>query len=178
MELRERAVLVVIDVQERLAPRIEGIDDVLKSCVKLIKACRIMGIPIIATEQVKLGDTVGEIRSVLNSEPIRKVSFSCCGSEEFVKALKSTGRDLCVLCGIEAHICVLQTALDLLKMGYDVMVAVDCIGSRRRIDKEVAVMRMVSEGVRVTTAEMFIYEAMRSADVDFFREVLQIIKEG
>ncbi len=176
--MRERAVLVLIDFQERLAPHIEGIDEVLRACRKLIRACRVMGIPIIATEQVKLGETVSDIRELVDLNPIKKVTFSCCGSEEFLKALKDTGRDLCVLTGIEAHICVLQTALDLIKMGYEVFVAVDCIGSRRGFEKEVAVKRMISEGVKVTTAESFIYEAMRSADVDFFKDVLKIVKEG
>ncbi len=170
-------ILVSIDFQERLCPHISGIDEILFNSRKLIKSFNVLGFPVISTEQVKLGRTVDEIAEVLESEPIQKVSFSCCGSEEFVRKLQSFGEKYCVLIGIETHICVLQTALDLLDMGYDVSVAVDCTGSRREIDKEVALRRMEKKGVDLTTWETIVYEILRTAEHDKFKDILGIVKE-
>ena len=171
-------VLVVIDFQERLAPHIVGIDRIVGNSRKIIKACRVFGIPIIATEQIKLGKTIGEIAELLKDEPILKSSFSCCGERRFVEALEGLKAKRCVLIGIETHICVLQTALDLLDMGYEVHVAFDCTGSRREYDKEVAMRRMELAGVIPTTAETFIFETLKTAEAKEFKEILGIVKEG
>jgi len=171
--------LIVIDIQEKLAPHIQNIDDILRESRKIIRFCRLMEIPILVTEQKKLGSTVKEIAEVLGDfKPIQKISFSCCGEEEFLKALHGLKRRKFVLIGLETHICVLQTALDLLKMGYEVHVAVDCTGSRKSLDRDVAIERMALEGVKLTTAETFIYEQTKSADVKNFKEILKIVKEG
>ena len=170
-------VLVVIDLQERLAPHIHGIEDIVKNSKKIIQFCKLAKIPIVVTEQRKLGPTIEDIKNSLGDfEPIEKVTFSCWGAEDFRRAIE--GFDRCVLIGIETHICVLQTALDLLDEGYEVQVALDCTGSRKEYDKEVAVRRMELAGVIPTTAETFIYEYARSADVDYFKEMLRIVKEG
>jgi len=173
-----KPVLIVIDFQERLAKHISGIEDVLKNAVKLIKACKILGIPTILTEQIKLGETVKEVREALDSEPIPKASFSCMRCGEFLRRIREINPDTCILVGIEAHICVLQTALDLLGEGYRVYVALDSIGSRRDYDKEVAVLRMVQEGAIPATSESIIYELLETAEHEKFREVLGIVKEG
>jgi len=170
--------LIVIDFQERLAKHVSGIGDILRNAVKLIKACRILGIPIILTEQIKLGETVKEVREVLDSEPVTKASFSCMRCGEFLRRLREIGPDTCILVGIEAHVCVLQTALDLLGEGYRVYVALDSIGSRRDYDKEVAVLRMVREGVIPATSEAIIYELLETAEHEKFREILGVVKEG
>lgn len=169
--------LVVIDLQERLIPHIVENENIVKRTAKLIRACKILGLPIIATKQVKLGKIVPEISDLLDEEPIEKVTFSCCGSEEFLKKLESFEEKECILVGIETHICVLQTAIDLLKMGYRVYLAVDCTGSRNTIDRDVAIRRMIMEGVIPTTAETIIYEFMRTAEFDRFKDILGIIKE-
>ncbi len=173
-----RSVLVVIDLQERLARHIVGIDSIVKNSRKLIKACKVFGIPILVTEQMKLGKTIDEISELIDVEPIQKVTFSCCGCKEFVDRLEETKAKKCVLIGIETHICVLQTALDLMEIGYDVQVAVDCTGSRKELDRDVAIRRMEVEGVIPTTAEIFIYENLRSAESEVFKEILSIVKEG
>jgi len=169
-------VLVVIDLQEKLAPHIVGIEDIIKNTKKLVEFCKISGIPIVVTEQRKLGATVRDIRELVDVEPIEKVSFSCWGEEEFRKAVE--GFERCVLTGIETHICVLQTALDMLEEGYEVHVALDCTGSRKEFDRDVAIRRMELEGIIPTTAETFMYEYARSADVEYFKEMLRIVKEG
>lgn len=168
--------LIVIDFQEKLVKHIENVDEILKNSVKLIKAFKIFGIPIILTEQEKLGETVSDIKEVLDVKPIKKLSFSCLKCDEFYKEFKKISPRRVVVIGIEAHICVLQTAIDLIKENCEVYVAVDCIGSRKKVDADVAVMRMMQEGVKLCTAESLIYEIMRSAEYDRFKEILNIVK--
>ena len=176
--LKDDCILVIIDFQERLAPHIAGIDRIVKNSVKLIKACKTFGIPMIVTEQKKLGKTIDEIEKLLDIKPIQKSSFSCLREEEFANKLKDTKRCVCILIGIEAHICILQTALDLIKEGYIVYVPLDCIGSRNEFDKDVAIRRMVKEGVIPTTAETLIFEILQTAEAEEFKEILKIVKEG
>ncbi len=168
--------LVVIDFQEKLARHIEGIDDIVEKSSKLIRACKLLGIPIILTEQKNLGNTVEAIRELVDSKPIQKLSFSCLKCDEFYREFKRINPKRCILIGIEAHICILQTALDLLREGCEVYVAVDCIGSRNGFDKEIAIQRMSLEGVKLTTAESMIYEIMQTAEHERFKEILQIVK--
>ncbi|WP_290598109.1 MULTISPECIES: isochorismatase family protein [unclassified Archaeoglobus] len=168
--------LVVVDFQEKLAPHIEGIDDILKSVVKLIKALKVLKIPVLVTEQIKLGKTVDVVADVVESKAIEKTTFSCFKNREFRGRLEGLNTDRVILAGIEAHICVLQTAIELKKAGYEVYVAADCIGSRRSYDKDIAIMRMQSEGIRLTTSESIIYEITESAEHPAFKEILEIVK--
>lgn len=168
--------LLVIDFQERLLKHIHGADEILKNAVKLIKACKILGIPIILTEQIKLGGTVKEIREIAGVEPIVKSSFSCVRCEAIRKTLEEIKPERTILAGIEAHICILQTALDLLGLGHSVYIPLDCIGSRRPLDKEVAVERMIRAGVIPATWESLVYEVLRSAEHEKFHEILEIVK--
>jgi len=176
--LKDDCVLVVVDFQERLAPHIVGIDTVIANSRKLIKACKVFGIPMIVTEQKKLGKTVDEIRELLDVKPIQKLTFSCLKEKDFVDKLKEINRRVCILIGIEAHICILQTALDLIEEGYTVYVPVDCVGSRNEFDKDVAIQRMIKEGVIPTTAEALIFEILQTAEAEEFKEILKIVKEG
>ncbi len=168
--------LVVVDFQEKLVPHIDGIDDILKNAVKLIKASKTLKIPILVTEQIKLGKTVDAVADVLESEAIEKATFSCFKNREFKKRLEDTNANRVILVGIEAHICILQTAIDLKKAGYEVYVAADCTGSRKSYDKEIAIMRMQSEGIKLTTSESIIYELMESAKHPAFKKILEIVK--
>jgi len=169
--------LILIDFQERLIKHIEEANQILKNSSKIIRACKVFGIPILITEQKKLGNSVKEIRNLIDVKPIQKLSFSCMKCEEFYEKIKEINPEKCILVGIETHICILQTALDMLKEGYEVYVVLDCIGSRNLNDKEVAIQRMVSEGVKPVTSETMIYEIMRTAKHEKFKEILQIIKE-
>ncbi len=168
--------LVVVDFQEKLAKRIEGIEDILKNSEKLIKVFKIFKLPIIATEQMKLGNTVENIRKLID-EIITKSSFSCMRNEEFSSRIRELKVKRVALIGIEAHICIYQTAVDMIKSGIEVNVAVDCIGSRKKTDKDVAVIRMLQEGVKISSAEMIIYEILKTAEAKEFKEILEIIKE-
>jgi len=170
------SLLIVIDFQERLIRRIQDAEEILRESAKLIKACKILGVPIIVTEQVKLGETVEEIRKLIDSKPIQKSSFSCARSDDFMRELKRMKPGKCIIVGIEAHICVLQTALDLLERGYEVHVALDCIGSRRLLDRDAAIRRMTQKGVIPTTAETVIYELLETAEHERFKEILEIVK--
>ncbi len=169
--------LIVIDFQERLAKHIQGIEEIVRNSRKLIKACKEFGIPVLVTEQIKLGETIPEIKEVLEEvKPIQKLSFSCLKCNDFYKEFKKINPRKCIVIGIEAHICVLQTALDLLKEGCEVYVAVDCIGSRNQTDKDITIMRLMQEGVKLSTAESLIYEILQTAERKNFKEILQIVK--
>ena len=168
--------LVVVDFQEKLSPHIEGIDCILKNAVKLIKASKALKIPILVTEQIKLGKTVDAVADVVDGKAIKKTTFSCFKNKEFKKKLEDIKADRVILIGIEAHICILQTAIDLKKAGYKVYVAADCTGSRKSYDKEIAIMRMQSEGIKLTTSESMIYELIESAEHPAFKEILEIVK--
>lgn len=176
---KHNALLILIDFQERMLPHIGGKEQILKNACKLIKAAKVFGIPILITKQKKLGDIVEEIkREIEGIEVIEKITFSCFRNESFVEKLEEANRKKCIIIGIEAHICVLQTALDLLEDGYEVHVALDCIGSRKEKDKEVAIEKMIQGGIIPTTAEIAIYEMLESADAKEFKEILKIVKEG
>ncbi|ADB57321.1 hydrolase [Archaeoglobus profundus] len=168
--------LIVIDFQERLVKHIQNVEDIINNSIKLIKAYKVFGLPILITEQKKLGGTIGVIKDLIDVKPIQKMSFSCLRCEEFYREFKRLSPKRVALIGIEAHICILQTALDLLKEGCEVYVAVDCIGSRKQIDKDVAVLRMMQEGVKLCTAESLIYEIMKTAEHEKFKEILEIVK--
>lgn len=168
--------MLVIDFQEKLLKHIHGAENILRNAVKLIKACRILGIPIMLTEQIKLGSTVKEVREAAGVEPISKSSFSCVKCKQIREALEEIKPERIILAGIEAHICILQTSLDLLKLGYDVYILLDCIGSRRPLDKEAAVRRMLGAGAIPATWEALVYEVLESAEHEKFREILEIVK--
>ena len=167
--------LVIIDFQERMLPHIKNGDKIVGNVVKLLRAANVFGIPVIATKQVKLGNTVDKIRELIPQE-IEKNTFSCYRSPKFVKEVEKMGRRKCIVAGIESHICVLQTALDMLHHGYDVHVAMDCIGARNEVDHEMAIRRMIQEGVKAATAESIIYEIMKSSTHEKFKEILGIVK--
>ncbi len=175
----EEAVLVVIDIQEKLFPLIHEKERVLENVLKLIRAAKAMKIPIILTEQypIGLGRTIPEIINELEGvKPIEKKSFSCFGSDEFRDAvIESTARYL-IIVGIETHICINQTALDALEMGYAPVVVEDATGTRKAGDHETAIRKLSDNDVLVESAEMVIYEALESAENRVFKEILKIIK--
>ncbi len=163
--------LVVIDFQERIAKHIKGIEKVLKNTRKLIKAFEIFGMPIIYTKQINLGETV------FGKDAIEKSSFSCWREEKFVEEVEKIGSNGVIITGIETHICVIQTAMDMKKAGYDVEVAIDCTGSRDEEQKKIAIERMKQEGIKLTSSEMVIYSVMKDANHPKFKDILPLIKE-
>lgn len=173
---REDSVLVVIDVQEKLLPVIAEKEKVTDNVVRLLKSAQIMGLPLILTEQEKLGNTVPEILDAAQHlSPIRKLDFNCFGCQDFVDQVSRLGRKTLILAGVEAHICVAQTALGAIP-DYIVHVVSDATSSRSLDNWKVALKRMRQAGVVITSTEMVIYELLQRAGTDEFRAVLPLVK--
>lgn len=174
---RGDCVLVVVDVQDRLIDTIAEHEVVVRNSEALMKAAKVLQVPILGTEQEKLGDTVPELKALLPDPPTRKLTFSCCDSLEFMTKLKATGRKTVIVCGIETHICVAQTVLDLLVGHYRILVVKDATSSHALIDRETALERMEAFGAELATAEAIIYELTEKAGTDEFKAILGIVKE-
>jgi len=173
---RENAMLVMIDFQERLIPAMAEREKLLENAVKLARFSRIIGMPVIVTEQQKLGSTLQELNEAMgNPEPISKVNFNCFGCDEFSERMRKDRPQTLIIAGIEAHICVLQTALHGLSE-HRVHVVGDAVSSRTLQNKDLALRRMEREGVTITSTEMLIYELLKKAGTDEFREVLKLVK--
>ncbi|MDH5511052.1 MAG: isochorismatase family protein [Nitrospinota bacterium] len=174
-----KALLAVIDVQGALAEAMSGREALYTSLGQLILGAQILGLPMVWTEQVpdKLGPTIPQVASLLKGQdPIAKSCFSCAGDQRFTKALSSAGKAQVLLCGIEAHICVMQTAMDLVERKYQVFVAADAVSSREASNVHVALERMREIGVVVVSVEMALFEMLKDASDPRFREMLKIIK--
>jgi nicotinamidase-related amidase len=174
---RDNCLLVVIDVQEKLIPAISGGSEVVGNVARLVRFARITGIPVIVTEQEKLGLTVPDVREWLtDNDPVKKVHFDCLSCHAFRDRLHETGRKTLVLAGVEAHICVAQTALRAAGAGYGVHVVADAVSSRVPENKRIALERVCRAGAIITSTEMFIYEILGKAGTDEFKAVLPLVK--
>jgi nicotinamidase-related amidase len=173
---RSDCVLLVVDVQDRLIDTITEHAAVVQNINTLINAAEALHMPILATEQEKLGETVPELKALLPNPPFRKMSFSCCGDPGFMSKLNAARKRTVIVCGIETHICVVQTVLDLLKRRYRVLVVRDATSSHTIIDRETALQRMEASGATITTTEAIIYELTEKAGTEEFRKILEIIK--
>jgi nicotinamidase-related amidase len=174
---RDDCVLVVVDVQERLIGTIAEDEPLIQNTKALIKAALVFQLPILVTEQEKLGDIVPELKPLLAEPSIRKLTFSCCDSAEFMTRLNATRRKIVILCGIETHICVMQTVLDLLAGHHRILVVKDATSSHDLVDRETALRRMEASGAETTTSEAIIYELTEKAGTDEFSKILDIVKE-
>ncbi len=173
--------LVVIDIQKLFRPLIHEMDLVIANASRLIRFADRLEVPILLTEQYsqKLGPTVDELIELTHRhEPIEKISFSCAGDHHFMTRLKSTHRDQVILCGIETHVCVYQTARDLLEDGYQVVVAADAVSSRLISNRNLGLAYIRDMGVQVMTSEMIFFEMLKIARTDDFRLVADILKEN
>lgn len=178
---RESALMVMVDLQERLLPAISNHEEVRQNCLKLAAASKVLSIPFVFTEQYPkgLGPTDGKIRNALpeGALPFEKVSFSCCGEAGFEELLQQTGRSVPVVFGIEAHICVLATVLDLLEKGRRVVLASDGCGSRDPLKAERAFAAMTAAGALVMPTESVIYHMMERSGTGEFKELLPLFKD-
>jgi len=182
LELLDRAksVLVVVDVQEKLLPAIPGGDAIVSRINLLTSSARTLGVPVVVTEQYPqgLGPTVGGLHGALGAfEPMVKVHFSCASGPGFIEKLAELGRPQIVLAGIEAHVCMAQTAVELLGKGYGVWIAADAAGSRHAVDAASAFGRLAAGGVVMTTAEAVAFEWLRKAGTPEFKAVQKLVKE-
>lgn len=170
--------LLVIDVQEKLLPKITGADTVVRNTAFLIDACKVLGVPVLATEQYPkgLGRTVSELASRLPGPLPEKLAFSSCAVPAVVDAFRA-GRPKAILAGIETHVCVMQTALDLLALGIRVFLPVDALGSRYRVDHDTAIQRMRAAGAIPVTTEMAVFELTGVAGTPQFKEISRLVQE-
>ncbi|NLH43994.1 MAG: hydrolase [Planctomycetes bacterium] len=175
----QNACLVVVDVQGKLAQLMVDKESLFKNIRILIQAAKILDIPILWCQQVpeSLGPTVPEIAELLaGEEPIDKACFSCCGEERFTAELNALGKEQVLLCGIEAHICVYQTAMDLMEGGLDVTVVADAVSSRTEQNRETALDRLSAEGTNVSSTEMVLFELIKTAKHPQFRDIARLVK--
>jgi nicotinamidase-related amidase len=175
----DKTALVIIDVQEKLSRVMYEKEKLFENLQKLIKGVKLLNVPIIVTEQNPngLGPTVPDIAPLLiDTKPVTKFSFSCCGEEPFLRQLEMLNRKQVLLAGIETHVCVYQTAIDLIEAGYEVHTVVDCVSSRTPENKNLALDKMKSEGARLTSVEIALFELLRTAKSPKFKEMSQIVK--
>jgi nicotinamidase-related amidase len=192
---RNDTILVAIDLQERLIPAMHGGEELTELSALLIRGCRILGVPVLATQQYTrgLGATVDAARAALTEPlpsdkagagavpaadfvPVEKTSFSAVGEPEFMRRLKESGKKNVLICGVEAHVCVLQTVLDLLAAGFDVFFASDAVSSRKHSDTEAAFYRMAAAGAAETTCESALFELLEGAKESGFKQISALVK--
>lgn len=177
----DHCALVVVDIQQKLLPPIFNNDLLLRNSQLLVRLAKILSIPVLLTTQYSkgLGTTVPEIASLLDgTQVIDKLEFGCFGSNVFREALKSLSghRNTALLCGMEAHICVMQTALGALNEGYLVHVASDAVGSRAEWNWKIGLDRMRDAGAVISSTEMMMYELLRCSGTPAFKELLPYLK--
>lgn len=177
--LAENTFLHLIDAQERLMPHISNHEHIVPRMARLINGAKALELPIVVSEQYKkgLGDTVAELKSLIAGEPhFEKVTFSACDDESTMTHVQSLSRKNVVLCGIETHVCVMQTAMDLLAHGLQPIVVRDAVSSRFEIDHETALRRLEHAGAIVTTSESILFELCRSSKAPAFKAISGLVK--
>ncbi len=176
---RENTIAIIIDIQERLFPYISEKERLEQNMVVLSSALQILKIPIIVTEQYRkgLGPTIQSIQASFSKFFfMEKMSFSCCDDVEIMKIIKAYNPKNVLIAGIESHVCVLQTALDLLKNNFNAVIIEDCVSSRKLNDKNIAIKRLGFEGATISTYESVIFELMRFSGTDEFKNVSRLLK--
>ena len=191
--LREQTSALLVDVQERLFPHMYESDCLEASLPVLLKGLEVLDIPLLVTQQYTkgLGPTIPKIQEVLGwnrdiqrSDPapyvgrpsVEKIAYSCWGEPAFRDAFTALDREQVLLAGIESHICILQTAIDLKQAGYTPVVIEDCTSSRRENDKRIALQRLQAEGILISTCESILFELTREAGTDTFRAISRLVK--
>lgn len=171
--------LLMVDMQEKLLELIPTKNQLIWNCRKIIEAANIFKIRIIYTEQnpARLGGTINQLKKMVSSTPYKKMSFSCLSCEDVAHKVKEEKANNIVMVGIETHICILQTALDILDYGYNLYLVVDSIGSRNSLDHEIAIRRLESKGAIICTAESILFDWCKTADIPEFKKINQLIKE-
>lgn len=176
---REGSLLLVIDVQGKLTASIPDIKPVLAAVKRLVDSANQLRVPICVTEHCpeRIGSTIAPIRDVLLDEQIvQKVHFSAVSEDVFQSRIQKLQPQQIVVCGTEAHVCVLQTVLMLRAQGFDTFLVTDASSSRHTSDRDTAFLRASQEGVRLVTSEMVLFEWMKRADIPEFREILALVK--
>ena len=176
---RSTAGLLVVDIQERLVPAMFEKERMVENAARLVRGSQALGLPVWITEQYRkgLGATVAEVAVALKGVvPIEKTTFSACGAPAVLDALGSRAITDVILCGIEAHVCVTQTCLDLLAKGYRAFVVADATGSRAAANHQAGLDRMRDAGAVIVSTEMTLFEMLERAGTDEFKQILSIVK--
>ncbi len=176
---RDEAVLLFVDVQGKLHEIMPGKETLDGNLEKVIRCAQLLDVPIVGTEQIpeKLGPTSEPFKSLLANVPmIAKSAFSCCGEPKFMEQLERLGRQQFILVGIETHVCVYQTAIDLMEFGSEVFVVADAVSSRAPENKALALQAMRDAGAKIISTETAIFALLRDAADPCFKELLKLIK--
>ena len=175
----EDAAFCLVDVQERLFPHMANKEVIEKNLVTLIKGLRLHNLPFIVNEQYKkgIGETIPALKELVESDPhFEKTTFSCCKNEPTMEAIQATGKKVVIVAGIETHVCVMQTCLDLLEAGLQPVLVTDCVSSRAEYNTVMAIERMVQAGVIPTTYESILFELTLNAKNPVFKEISALVK--
>ncbi len=174
----ENTVLVVIDFQGKLAQLMHDRDPLFQVAATMIQGIKVLDIPFLVTEQNpdRIGPTIPEIAPLLKEPPISKLSFSCCGEKAFMDRLKALNRGQILIIGIETHICVYQTAADLIDQGYEVQVAADAVSSRTQENRSIGLEKIQHIGASLTSVETALFELLGTAANEQFKDILKLIK--
>ena len=177
---RSDTVLVIVDAQERMMSAIRKSERVIDQISRLVRGCKELNVPILVTEQYPkgLGPTVAPIREALGEgyNPLEKISFSAAKDLDFMRAFEASGKHQVLICGVETHVCVYQTARDLHNLGWTVEVVADAVASRTQRNRNIALTRMEHHGIDFSTVEMALFDMMESADIPEFKAVSAIVK--
>ncbi|WP_289659943.1 hydrolase [Flavobacterium panacagri] len=179
MLTQENTGLIIVDIQGKLARIVYESEKMISNLEKLILGCQVLSIPIISLEQNPngLGNTVPELNKLLeNQKPIEKYTFNAFENEEFRQAVLKTNRKQWLVCGIETHICVYQTAMGLFTNNYEVEIVTDCVSSRSKDSIDLGLQKMQGKGIGITSVEMCLYELVKDSKNENFREILKLIK--
>jgi nicotinamidase-related amidase len=172
--------LLLVDVQDRLLPVVDNQEELLRNALVLSRSAFICGVPTVVSEQYPegLGSTVPELSAALSEgvPRVSKVGFSCLQEQKLADEIRSEGKNHIIVSGIEAHVCVLQTAVELVASGMHVFVVCDAVGSRKPQSKRTALRRMFSYGINIVTTEMVVFEWLRTAKATHFQEISRLIR--
>lgn len=177
--LKENTIGLVIDIQEKLVPAMADQEMLIENCRTLISGLQELAVPLVVTQQYTkgLGETVSEIRELIpNFNPIEKRDFSCFDEPAAAEAIQNSGARNVIICGIESHVCVLQTAIDLKEAGYVPVVVMDCVSSRQLDNVDLAAERFRYEGIIMTSYESILFELTRSAAASEFKAISKLVK--
>lgn len=177
--LKEKSVGLAVDIQERLVPAMEESATFVGNCKKLVQGLQILGLPVLVTQQYTkgLGETIAEVKALFSDfQYIEKKDFSCFDEPVFAEKLALSGATNVIICGIESHVCVLQTAVDLKAAGYNPVVVMDCVLSRVFDNVDLAAERFRQEGIMMTSCESILFELTRTAGAPEFKAISALVK--
>jgi nicotinamidase-related amidase len=175
----DNTALVIVDVQGKLATLMTNRDEFFRKMVMIARGAKILGLPILWNEQLpdKLGPTIPELKDALSGmNPLVKNTFSCCGNPDFVNALKKSNCNQVLLTGMETHVCVYQTAADLIADGFEMYLVADAVSSRTPEDRRIGIDAITAMGAKITSVEMCFFEMLKVAEGDKFKEIIKVVK--